>query len=650
MSALQLSYGITRANFTELMPAATLQSGPIVTGDAREGFTLTADASDIWTVAGQPTTVTMREYRLLIDEILVSAAQSSATVTLPLGTAGQTYKFQMHVVTTQSNGMFSPWTTLDEGFVLYGEPQATTQIPPITLTVGDGPQIIDLAAYFIGSDLSFSLQSGELPIGSTLVGSTLSIMASEVFGAAPITIRATNPGGAAEQTIDINIAATTPGAFQIFHWTINPGLSPGDADITLLALPGNGGAEITNIQYRVDGGAFVSLEANNPGIYPITGLSPIATQQIELRALNAVGAGSVSDIKLITPVIAFELTETLENEIEVNGVNGAITITVSAPAAYANYDAGNGPGVFIVDSADLTSGPVSLVPPTIVTNGMPEVGSTLSQVPGLWAFDGDNTAPAVTVQWERGLLAIPGETATSYALSAVDTGEQITIEETANGANGTRMARSAAVSIPSSSTTTLVTDTFDTVDGYALNDDIPTTSSSWTTIYSSPDIAATIAPVGTAEINGTTASNRHLRVTFDNPISDNQAIEVMFDSITEENRADPILSVRRTDGQSVEGTCVRAFFRMSTADLILSEFEDGSIIQANTTGSVALNANDIIRLEISGTTAVVIINGTIIDTLTDIAATGGAPCWGAYLGPNAGNIVRFSSAQVEDLT
>ena len=92
-------------------------------------------------------------------------------------------------------------------------------------------------------------------------------------------------------------APTAPDAFATRDWSIAPGDEK--ADITISALPGNGGAAITDIEYRLDGGAWVS--SGGTSNFTITGLTNDQAYDVELRAVNSVGAGAPGDTKQVTP-------------------------------------------------------------------------------------------------------------------------------------------------------------------------------------------------------------------------------------------------------------------------------------------------------------------------------------------------------------
>jgi len=65
----------------------------------------------------------------------------------------------------------------------------------------------------------------------------------------------------------------------------------------ITTLPSNGGSPITNIEYRINGGSAVSFGAAVPGTYSTT--ADIG-DDVEIRAVNAIGTGPWSDVKSIT--------------------------------------------------------------------------------------------------------------------------------------------------------------------------------------------------------------------------------------------------------------------------------------------------------------------------------------------------------------
>lgn len=95
---------------------------------------------------------------------------------------------------------------------------------------------------------------------------------------------------------------TTPDAFVTGEW-VAVDQHGGDAVVVdILALPADNGSVITDVEYRLDGGAWTSLgltDANTANV--VTGLTDGVSVDIELRAINANGAGDPSDLKARTP-------------------------------------------------------------------------------------------------------------------------------------------------------------------------------------------------------------------------------------------------------------------------------------------------------------------------------------------------------------
>lgn len=90
---------------------------------------------------------------------------------------------------------------------------------------------------------------------------------------------------------------TAPGAFTTGMWSI----APGDqiAVVTIGSLPASGGEPITDIQYQLNGGSWIS--SGGIGGFNITGLTNEQTYDVRLRAVNVLGAGAQSDMKQVTP-------------------------------------------------------------------------------------------------------------------------------------------------------------------------------------------------------------------------------------------------------------------------------------------------------------------------------------------------------------
>jgi hypothetical protein len=113
---------------------------------------------------------------------------------------------------------------------------------------------------------------------------------------------ATNAVGSASQVSNTITADnfTVPDTFTTPDWDV---ANDGDTvSVNILTLPNDGGAPITDLEYRVNGGAAISLGETTTGSYPITADEG---DDIEIRAVNAIGAGDWSDVKAV-PSGAFD--------------------------------------------------------------------------------------------------------------------------------------------------------------------------------------------------------------------------------------------------------------------------------------------------------------------------------------------------------
>ncbi len=339
----------------------------------------------------------------------------------------------------------------------------------------DGGSAIQIIQYNIGS--------GWMPIGGNGVGDYDLIGLFTDGMATDVRIRAVNQYGAGPasdtKTVTTSAAATVPSAFTAGQWSVADLATGGDARVTVTGLPADGGSAITAIEVRIDGGAWTNLGGSGTGDYDLIGLfTDGIAADVALRAVNAIGNGPAGDTKSVTTSTASTLavTETGDGEITVDGASGTITVTVTAPAVYATFDIGNGPGVFQADVADLAAGPVALAPPRISGGGAAAAGVTLGSEEALWLYDEAGGAPVITRQWQaddggNGSFAnLSGATGPGYTLTASESGDDVRLRETAAQSGlGTRSAGSAAIGVAAGSggaTDAALTDSFvDSGDG-----------------------------------------------------------------------------------------------------------------------------------------------------------------------------------------
>ncbi|WP_172332770.1 hypothetical protein, partial [Mangrovicoccus sp. HB161399] len=126
---------------------------------------------------------------------------------------------------------------------------------------------------------------------------------------AVVQIRAVNSIGAGAWSIDKTAVPTesqaVPSAFTTGMWTLADSPSAGGdrLTVTVSAMPDAGSDPITALEYRVGSGAAVALSGSTTGTYQIT-VPAGAAASVQLRAVNAVGAGAWGDVKAATPTVA----------------------------------------------------------------------------------------------------------------------------------------------------------------------------------------------------------------------------------------------------------------------------------------------------------------------------------------------------------
>ena len=144
--------------------------------------------------------------------------------------------------------------------------------------------------------------------------------------------------------VSVAAADTAPEAFTVGQWDVSAG------QITISALPADGGSAITDIEYRLNGGSPVSLGETTTGTYAHVGEED---DDIQLRAVNAIGAGAWSDTKQV-PAAAEPLEVTaITDRVEVIDLDGTATGTIQQPEdGFATVDLdGNVVFVSLEDSA-----------------------------------------------------------------------------------------------------------------------------------------------------------------------------------------------------------------------------------------------------------------------------------------------------------
>lgn len=173
------------------------------------------------------------------------------------------------------------------------------------------------------------------------------------------------------------------------------------------------------------------------------------------------------------------------------GSNGDITVTITSPTAqqgtYTADQSNEGGGANLNGAAVLTA-PQAVVKPIISRtidadgNAATSIGDTISALPAIWLYDGDDT-PSVTGQWNRNGTPISGATALNHVLTQSGT---YTFVGTMTGAGTTRTVTSNSIVVGAASTVAVPATT------YALTAPQPTIGfGTWS--VTAGDASATIA-------------------------------------------------------------------------------------------------------------------------------------------------------------
>jgi hypothetical protein len=328
---------------------------PVVSGDAFEGETLSADTSDTWVHDGNPASVTARAYLLLLDGMPASPAQAGPDITLPSAAGGSTYLMQLRVQVTEAPGLWSSWVTIASGTV-----GALPRLSAVSATVtGPGSCMAQVSTDTASGVLYWEVSQDITPSPALKTGASQpvtttgpqTITASGLASATTYYVHFVQSDGAghdsdpvSSQAFTTALSAQVPAAFGAADWAIADAGTGGDARLSIIALPFAGAAALNGIEWRIGAGAWRQLGAVEIGTYALNdAFTDGVPTDVTLRAVNIIGPGTGSDIKQVTTSAASI---------------GTITIGM---AGYTGGGGGMGP---VLDIAGLeltgTTGPYSL--------------------------------------------------------------------------------------------------------------------------------------------------------------------------------------------------------------------------------------------------------------------------------------------------
>lgn len=240
-------------------------------------------------------------------------------------------------------------------------------------TGGDARIVIVNTVSGTVTDYEYSLDGGALftSLGvSSAATVDLSVFTDDVL--TPVILRAVNtfgegPNSDTKEITTTNATATVPFGFLSENWAITDNQTGGDADISINALPTNGGSVILGIQYQLQvnnvNQAIVNLPISGVGTYTLTDafVDGQATR-IRIRPYNAIGPASDANWGVRKDITTTNSAPAPGGVISASGVtfDGADLIVSDAEASgtTGNFDAiiVSHPGGTSVTATEILSG------------------------------------------------------------------------------------------------------------------------------------------------------------------------------------------------------------------------------------------------------------------------------------------------------
>jgi titin len=179
-----------------------------------------------------------------------------------------------------------------------------------------------------------------------------------------VKIRAVNMAGSGAAS---SVASGTPRTTPDAPTSLNATEGNGDASIAFTAPSFDGGSAITNYEYKVGTGSWVTLNppaTTSPVV--VTGLTNGTSYNISLRAVNVAGGGTASVATTVTP----KTTPNAPSNVVATEDDGQVSLAFAAPAtggsSITNYEYKIGSGPWVTPSPAVTASPLVV---TGLTNG-----------------------------------------------------------------------------------------------------------------------------------------------------------------------------------------------------------------------------------------------------------------------------------------
>ncbi len=154
-------------------------------------------------------------------------------------------------------------------------------------------------------------------------------------------------------------------------------VTAGNTELDVVGTLGSdGGSAITDVEYRLDGGSWVS-SGQSTGTFTITELSNGVEYDVEIRAVNSIGPSTGSNLISATPVspnVNLLTANQASVETDTTGFSVTANATISASTDYATHGSKSlkvvksSPGVVNVTLTQVTSGIVAGENHTVVVD------------------------------------------------------------------------------------------------------------------------------------------------------------------------------------------------------------------------------------------------------------------------------------------
>lgn len=287
--------------------------------------------------------------------IALSPVTTSSPITIPNLTNGTTYSIKLLALNDAGDGLASsavevtPATTANQPTTLTANSRdGSAEISFTTPSDNGGSEIINYEYQVDGGDwVAFSPDVTTSPV--TVTGLTNGTSHS-------IKLRAVNGVGSGTESDSVQVVpAATPDAPTILQ--IVAGNETAGVSFTAPVNPG--GSTISDYEYQLDGGDWVSV-GDTSSSFTITGLINGQTYSVKIRAVNGSGGGLESNTVLTRPVT----TPSLPTNVSYTPGNGVVEVSFTSPVSDGGspitdyeYDLGDGSGW---QSAGVTTSPFTI--------------------------------------------------------------------------------------------------------------------------------------------------------------------------------------------------------------------------------------------------------------------------------------------------